>query len=109
MKTLMDGATTATQSQPIRLEAPAAFHGVEIALNGGASISTLSVNIKGSISGNVWGNLASYTLSTTEIAAGGVVFHIADKLVEQVRSQISSLATTGEASVDVYYSPYPTF
>lgn len=107
MKTLIDAATATTTTPSIKLVEPTALHGVEVFLTG--SIATLSVNIKGSISGNVWGNLASYTLSTTEIAAGGVVFHIADKLVEHVKGQIASLATGGDATVSVFYTPYPDF
>jgi hypothetical protein len=107
MKKLLSAATATGNGSAIKLESPNAFHGVEIVLNG--TISTLSFDLKGSISGNFWGNLASYTMSTTELLAGGVVFHVADKMVEHVMPHVSDYAGASGSSIDVYYTPYPSF
>jgi hypothetical protein len=63
--------------------------------------TALVVDIEGSITGNYFFALASHTLTTNERANTACMFHIVDKPIVWVRSNISTLTKTGVGDVKV--------
>lgn len=61
----------------------------------------LVIDIEGSVMGELFFPLASHTLSSYERSGGGAMFHIVDKPVMFIRSNITKLEKTGGGDVTV--------
>lgn len=87
MKTLLDAVQAAGVGSPIQLESPKSEHTVEIVLSG--SIASATVDLEGSLSGEFWQALASCAATSSNLSAGGVIFHVAEKIIERVRANLT--------------------
>ncbi len=74
------------------------------------SITVLVVDLEGTIDGTNWYVLASHTLSAAELTALAAMFHVADKPVKKVRTNIKTITgATSADSVDVWYDNYKKY
>ena len=98
-----EAAVNGSVSENIKLQSAMANHSLEIKITG--TVTALTIDLEGSLSGNFWTSLASHPLTSDEIAAKGAIFHVESRLVEQVRAKITSY--TGSGTVSVWYTPFP--
>ncbi len=105
MKLALNEVSAVDVSSTITLQSAMADHSLEIKITG--TVSALTVDLEGSLSGNFWAQLASHALTAAEIAALGAIFHVESRIVEMVRVRIS--AYTGTGTVSIWYTPYPNW
>jgi hypothetical protein len=74
---------------------------VSFVCDAGVTCTALVIDIEGSITGNYFFTLASHTLTATERANTACMFHIVDKPIVWVRSNIATLTKTGVGDVKV--------
>jgi hypothetical protein len=67
----------------------------------GGVCTELTVALEGSIMAVNYFALASHTLTVVELAAGCCMFHIVDKPIKLIRSNITALTVSGGGSVAV--------
>jgi len=99
MKAILSAATGTGAGKLFQVST--SIHTIQVVFTG--TISALSVAIEGSIDGANIFALETHELSSEELAAKKVMFHIVNKLVEYVRVNITVL--TGAGAVTVYHSP----
>ena len=91
MKTLLSLVQAAGVSGSIKLESPQVNHCVEIATSG--TFANLVVALEGSVTGSIFGTMATHGVTGTEQTAGGAIIFVADKLAEHIRANISSYSS----------------
>lgn len=67
----------------------------------GVVCTALTVDLEGSITGNYFFTLASHTLTSTERTNKCCMFHVVDKPIVWVRTNITTLTQTGVGDVKV--------
>lgn len=67
----------------------------------GVTCTALVINLEGSITGTSFFILASHTLTAAERTAKCSMFHVVDKPIVYVRTNITTLTQTGEGDVKV--------
>ena len=67
----------------------------------GVSCTSLIIGVEGSITGSYYFALASHTFTSTELANKACMFHIVDKPIVWIRSNITTLTQTGVGDVSI--------
>ena len=74
---------------------------VSFTVDAGVACTALVIDLEGSITGNYFFILASHTLTATERTNKCCMFHVVDKPIVCVRTNISTLTQTGVGNVAV--------
>jgi hypothetical protein len=67
----------------------------------GIVCTALTIDVEGSITGNFWFALASHSFTAAELTAQACMFHIVDKPIVWIRTNITTLTQTGLGNVSV--------
>jgi len=92
MKTLLDSVKATGAGIHIKTTSPQSKHGVEILTAGTGTVTTLVVELEGSISGSTFASIGSATVTNDGL------FFVTDKMVEMVRANITSLTSGTQAT-----------
>lgn len=98
MKTLLDAVKETGAGDSIKLTSPQANHGIEILFGGLGTITSCTIDLEGGISGKIFQALSSYSCITTDFIAGGAISHIANKVVETIRANVTAYASGSKAT-----------
>lgn len=103
---IADGQTITGASVAHQLVTPSGTMTIEASFTEGAGTTCtgLVIDIEGSVTGNNYFALASHTFTSAERTAKCAMFHIVDKQIEYVRSNITTLTKTGVNNVSVSIS-----
>jgi len=74
---------------------------VSFTTDDGVTCTALVIDLEGSVTGNYFFTLASHTLTALERTAKCAMFHVIDKPIVYVRTNITTLTQTGEGDVKV--------
>lgn len=94
MKTLLDAVKAAGPGDAIKLVTPQADHGVEVLFGGAGTITSVIVELEGSISGSSYASIGSGTYTGT---TDGIFFAV-DKMVGFVRANITTYSSGTKAT-----------
>lgn len=103
---IADGQTITGAAVAHQLVTPSGTMTVEVSFTEGIETvcTALTIDIEGSLTNVNWFALASHTFTSAERTAKAAMFHIADKQIEYVRSNITTLTKTGANNVAVSIS-----
>ena len=103
---LCDGQTATGVSVRHELVTPSGNFTIEASFTEGTATTctALVIDIDGSVTGNNYFALASHTFTAAERTAKCAMFHVADKPVEYMRTNITTLTKTGTNDVAVSIS-----
>lgn len=101
--TLVEGTTTSGTSDDHLLVTPSGKFTVEASFKEGAATtcSGLVIDVEGSITKNNFFALASHTFTAAERTARAAMFHVIDKPVVWIRTNITTLTKVGANAVTV--------
>lgn len=70
-------------------------------LDPGTACTSLAVDLEGSVSSNFYFALASHKFTSAELTNGAAMWHVIDKPIKLVRSNVRILEKTGSGDVSV--------
>jgi len=76
-------------------------HSVQITITG--SPTEVTIDLEGSLDGNTWLSLASHVMSADELTAAAAMFHVVDKSVRYVRTNLKTLTGGTAPTVTLIY------
>ena len=103
---ICDAKTTTGAAVAHQLVTPSGLITIEASFTEGVATTctALVIDLEGSVTGVNYFALASHTFSSAERTAKCAMFHLADKPVEYVRTNITTLTKTGANDVAVSVS-----
>lgn len=103
---IAEGQTATGTSASHTLTVPSGTITVEAAYTegSGTTCTGLVIDLEGSVTGNNWFALASHTFTSAERTAKAAMFHVVDKPVMFIRTNITTLTKTGANAVTVSIS-----
>ena len=103
-RTLFQNATSVGYSDfNVVRTAETSSHTVFCNFSTSGTVTALVIDLDGSIDNDLYENLAQHTFSAGEISSETAMYHVNDKYVSSVRSQISTLTDSGNTFVDCKY------
>jgi hypothetical protein len=100
---LVKSQTSTGAGQPKRWDMPSGTVTIEclITSDPGTTCTALTIDLEGSISNVNYFALARHVLTGTELSAGAAMFHVTEKPIKSLRSNITTLSQTGAGNVFV--------
>jgi hypothetical protein len=92
MKTLLDAVKATGAGNNVKLTSPQFNHGVEVITTGNGTATSIVVELEASISGSTFASIGSATVTNDAL------FFVTDKMVEQVRANITTLTSGTKAT-----------
>lgn len=103
-KLLNNVEATGASSGKLKVPSGKTHHTVSMVYDSTGSVTAMTIDLEGSIdNGTTWHQLASHACSAGELSALQAMIHVADKPVDWVRVNVTTLTESGTTNVDVWY------
>jgi len=99
---LLNAATATGASPAWKVNATPSKHSVQVTITGAPTAVT--VDLEGSLDGNTWASLASHIMTAAELTAAAALFHVIDKPVRRVRTNLTVLTAGTSPTVTTIYT-----
>lgn len=101
---LSDSTTAPDTSESIIFRKIIKDHTVQLVVTG--TPTAVVTNLQGSVDGDNWAELSSYSMTSGELSDGVAMYHVIDKPVRFIRLQLDTLTGGTSPTVTAFYEAF---
>lgn len=99
---LLSAATATGAGAAYAIPMGATHFQVRVKVTTSVSLTALTIALEGFVEGSTYAALATHVFDASEVTALGAVFHVTDKLANNIRANITTLTESGTTTVDCW-------